>query len=226
MTSSAIELVGFELQVANVAYNAGFNTTNHQALFDLIWAVKRTTLRPPPFRLPPPPPHPVYPDRYRPSGVGDNTNKKRKRNVDAPNAVPNAHVVLQFNPVPPLMRPGGSKEDPIKLEEDDKQDEVAVQGHRKRVKRTANTAPASNNAALDTILKVSRSLEAVRLDLNGCQANMRIMFDKNRDKFDENIIEVFGSLAEAMNKAYDGSVEAGKFANKAASLTTFKGPVF
>ena len=124
------------------------------------------------------------------------------------------------------MRPGGSKEDPIKLEEDDKQDEVAVQGRRKRVKRTANTAPASNNAVLDTILKVSRSLEAMRLDLNGCQANMRIMFDKNRDKFDENIMRLFGSLAEAMNKAYDGSVEAGKFANKAASLTTFKGPVF
>lgn len=34
-----------ELHIANAAYDAGFNTRKHEALFNLIWAVKRTAIR-------------------------------------------------------------------------------------------------------------------------------------------------------------------------------------
>ena len=54
------------------------------------------------FMRPPPPPHPIYPDRYRPNGIGDNTKRKRKSlKIKAP---PNRSVELKFHPIPPLMR--------------------------------------------------------------------------------------------------------------------------
>ena len=220
MTSPALELVGFELQVANIAYNAGFNTTNHERLFDLIWAIKRMALQNVPRpRPPPPPPHPIYPDRYRPSGVGDNTNRKRKR--------PNEDVVLRFNPVPPLMQKGGTKEDPIKLESEDEEMVTVTQAPKKRLKISNSMAiPSSNNPIADAILKVKRQLEAIRLDVNGCQADMKILFDKNKDRFDDDVLVMFRQLAEAMNKGYDGARDGVKYADKAASLMTFGGPVF
>lgn len=74
----AISLTGLNLEIANAASSAGFDTWKHKALYDLIWAVKRVALRHShgPVNLPPPR-NPYYPDRYRPSGLGDNTNKKR-----------------------------------------------------------------------------------------------------------------------------------------------------
>ena len=74
-----IDLVGLDLEIADAALQAGFNTRHHEALFNLIWAVKRTAIR----ILRPgnqsfKPHHPIYPDRYRPSGIGDNTVQKRR----------------------------------------------------------------------------------------------------------------------------------------------------
>ncbi|OCT47232.1 hypothetical protein CLCR_02262 [Cladophialophora carrionii] len=100
-----VELDGLELQVADAAAKAGFNTYNHEALFDLIWAVKRLALRAGASRLrsvPPPPKDPIYPDRYRPSGIGDNTKKKRRPLTIHP--PPNRAVELKFHPIKPLMR--------------------------------------------------------------------------------------------------------------------------
>ncbi|KAJ9610750.1 hypothetical protein H2200_005527 [Cladophialophora chaetospira] len=100
-----VELSGFELEVADAATKAGFNTLRHEALFDLIWAVKRVATRGPGSQLrnrPPPPKDPIYPDRYRPSGIGDNTNKKRRAvTIQAPT---NHDVELRFHPIKPLMR--------------------------------------------------------------------------------------------------------------------------
>lgn len=89
--------------MANAAYQSGFNTHNHLALFELIWSVKQVALRvarPQSRRLAPP--HPIYPDRYRPSGIGDNTEKKRRpgnnfRRVDDGQPP-------KFHSIPPLMR--------------------------------------------------------------------------------------------------------------------------
>ena len=76
--TSAMSLTGFNLEVAQAALSAGFNTWNHNALYKLIWAVKRVALRHCHGPLDEPPPKdPYYPERYRPSGLGDNTNKKR-----------------------------------------------------------------------------------------------------------------------------------------------------
>ncbi|OAL26770.1 hypothetical protein AYO22_04123 [Fonsecaea multimorphosa] len=113
-----IELTGFELQVADAATKAGFNTFNHEALFELIWAVKRLALRKRPFHfLGHLPKDPIYPDRYRPSGVGDNTNRKRRAATIQPPS--NHKVELKFHPVQPLMRkrplPGSKEEDLIDL---------------------------------------------------------------------------------------------------------------
>ncbi|KAI1629206.1 hypothetical protein EDD37DRAFT_671023 [Exophiala viscosa] len=101
-----IELDGFGLQVADAANKAGFNTFNHEALYRLIWAVKRVALHSGVNRFGhrPPPRHPIYPDRYRPSGIGDNTNKKRKKKAIAIKPPPNHTVELKFHPVEPLMR--------------------------------------------------------------------------------------------------------------------------
>lgn len=70
-----------DLEIANACAQAGFNTWNHIALLDLIWAVKRVVRRPTAGQgsgLQRPPKDPIYPDRYRPSGVGDNSTRKRK----------------------------------------------------------------------------------------------------------------------------------------------------
>lgn len=77
---------GLNLDIATAAGKSGFNTHNHSALFDLIWSVKRVALRVSkgaPLNRPPPR-DPVYPDRFRPSGVGDNTKRKRP----APQCIP------------------------------------------------------------------------------------------------------------------------------------------
>ncbi|KAL2436374.1 hypothetical protein ABEF95_009286 [Exophiala dermatitidis] len=82
-----IELTGFELQVADAASNSGFNTFSHEALFDLIWAVKRLALQVNPgagqIKRVSLPPDPIYPDRYRPSGRWDNRNTRNKRKAMA-----------------------------------------------------------------------------------------------------------------------------------------------
>lgn len=69
------------LQIADAAAKSGFDTRNHVALLDLIWSVRRIAFshgvgKPIGQR---PPKHPIYPDRYRPSGSGDNTERPRKR---------------------------------------------------------------------------------------------------------------------------------------------------
>ena len=115
----AIELDGMELEIANAACKGGFNTTNHEGLLELIWAVKRVALRR--FRgsnlpQPPPPKHPIYPDRFRPSGVGDNTARKRKRIASDSKDNLSRLTPPSFNPVPSLDQKGGTKEDPIALD--------------------------------------------------------------------------------------------------------------
>lgn len=74
-------LHGLNLEIADAANRAGFNTRNQVALMDLIWAVRRIGFRhavkDPEIRRPPK--HPVYPDHYRPGDPSDNTKKKRKR---------------------------------------------------------------------------------------------------------------------------------------------------
>lgn len=84
---SDIELDGMNLEIADAAYQAGFDTANHHALFDLIYAVRRIGLRGSLSQKPLPPRHKIYPDRYRPSGYGDNTCRKRKRSDNIPSPV-------------------------------------------------------------------------------------------------------------------------------------------
>ncbi|OAP56440.1 hypothetical protein AYL99_09619 [Fonsecaea erecta] len=98
-----VELYGFELQVADAASRAGFDTFNHEALFDLIWTVKRLALQAGAFNFGGRKPRdPLYPDRYRPSGIGDNTKRRIRAWTIQPPA--NHTMELKFHPIKPLMR--------------------------------------------------------------------------------------------------------------------------
>jgi hypothetical protein len=92
-------LTGFELEIANVANRAGFDTRKHEQLFDLIWAVKRLALR---VNKPRPPKDPMYPDRWRPEESKDQPQQRRKTRVVE--TVRDHSVELQFYPIKPLMR--------------------------------------------------------------------------------------------------------------------------
>ncbi len=126
------------------------------------------------------------------------------------------------------MQKGGTKEDPIKLESDDEDMITVTQAPKKKIKISNSMAiPSSNSPIANAVLKVKRKLEATRLEVNGCQADMKILFDQHKDRFDnDNVLVVFQQLAEAMNKAYDGAQDSVRYANKAASLMTFGGPIF
>lgn len=83
-------LHGLNLEIADAANRAGFNTRNQVALMDLIWAVRRIAFRhaveqP---KIQRPPKHPVYPDRYRPGDPSDNTMRPRKRGREHEAQVP------------------------------------------------------------------------------------------------------------------------------------------
>lgn len=70
-----------DLEIAQVCAQAGFNTWHHNALLDLIWSVKRVARRTIAEQISGSQRRPqdsIYPDRYRPSGLGDNTSRKRK----------------------------------------------------------------------------------------------------------------------------------------------------
>lgn len=83
--------------MAAAAAGAGFNTWNHDAVYNLIWEVKRVALRHCHGPVNPPPPrNPYYPDRYRPSGLGDNTSKKRPAPPSEPPAT--SSLKLGFKP--------------------------------------------------------------------------------------------------------------------------------
>ena len=91
-TWSALELYGLNLQVADAASRAGFDTRNHVALMDLIWAVRRIAYcggtQYGSKQRPPPPPHPIYPDKYRPGDPWlDNTKNPKKRTRDVSVAI-------------------------------------------------------------------------------------------------------------------------------------------
>ena len=95
-------LSGLNLQIADAAVKSGFNTLDQVALLDLIWSVRRVAfthaVKWP--RVKRPPPHPIYPDRFRPSGEGDNTRKPHKRCRDEYNHRPRHHTQGTFvNPI-------------------------------------------------------------------------------------------------------------------------------
>ena len=96
-------LHGLNLDVADAASKAGFNTRDRIALTELIWSVRRVACRYSGggIRLVRPPLHPIYPDRYRPYDPSDNTNKKRKRwkalEVESP-VMEIADDLLKFGP--------------------------------------------------------------------------------------------------------------------------------
>jgi hypothetical protein len=176
----ALEVRGTEADICNAAYRAGFDTNNHPALFDLIWAVKKQVIGKLPQRLPirppPKPYHPIYPDRYRPSGIGDNTapSKKRKRLVS--NEVP------KFHPVKPLggKKKAGTKQNPINLDSDGEGDSIqepkAANSSAKRRKvsdngRSVVGAVPSNNVVME-LLEVKNRLATARRDMVSCSVSM------------------------------------------------------
>ena len=86
----------------------------------------------------PKPEHCLYPDKYRPSGIGDNTRKKRKRNA-LPIINPNTKQEVLFRPVRRLMQKHGTREDPIKLEDSDDDEDTVERGHAASPRTPANS---------------------------------------------------------------------------------------
>ena len=89
-------------------------------------------------RYNPKPEHSFYPDKYRPSGIGDNTRKKRKRNA-LPIINPNTKQEVLFHPVRSLMQKYGTREDPIKLEDSDDDEDTGERGHAASPRTPANS---------------------------------------------------------------------------------------
>ncbi|KAK5106002.1 hypothetical protein LTS08_000118 [Lithohypha guttulata] len=166
MYQGQISLTGMELEIADAAATAGFNTWQHIALYDLIWAVKRVAFQHcQTDSRPPKPKDPLYPDRYRPSGLGDTTSKKRLRPF--PNRLFPTTIKLEDRivvpkvpknnrrnkkslkdtvvpPVPLTVKRGfsehGTRDDPIELVSNDEEEEGATSK-----KRKLNTGGAKNN---------------------------------------------------------------------------------
>lgn len=128
------------------------------------------------------------------------------------------------------MQKGNAKDNPIALDSDDeKKPPNSAEAPNKKAKNNkgGGVATTSKNYLVDEILRVKDRLEAVRLEVNGCHADMKIFFDKNKEQFDDDaIMFLFENLATAMNKSYDGALEGGVIADKAAAKVTFGGPVF
>lgn len=77
-------MTGFNLEIVN-AVKSAHNFNDDRTLFDFIWAIKRVAMKYAEHGFKSPPPKdPVYPDRYRPSGAGDNTKRKRRRPQQTP----------------------------------------------------------------------------------------------------------------------------------------------
>lgn len=214
-----------ELHIANAAYDAGFNTCNHEALFNLIWAVKRTAIQTlrlshQPFK----PRHPTYPDRYRPSGIGDNTARKRKSKKKKRQ---NPNLRSNPRPVHPLIR----EADPPVLESGKRNldlvldaENVTEDGPSKRQKTRSspntgrellvtspmltfpvNHTPKSDLDVVKTLSLVKTKLQDARRNMNSCQDAMKKMFDQHAARFDgDEIMTRLQNLSTCMNSIFDG----------------------
>ncbi|RMZ77281.1 hypothetical protein DV737_g4461, partial [Chaetothyriales sp. CBS 132003] len=168
-----IELHGLEFEIANAAFQAGFNTANHEALFNLIWALKRAGNRcfgsSGQSRLGPPK-NSIYPDRYRPSGIGDNTMKKRKLTA-ASN--PQIHSI-------PLLQKGNTKDDPIELDDNPSPGaHAAVRGltsTRKSAEAVARVKRGMNNNSQDRAMDVDEFAKECVDDVDYLDENDRSIF--------------------------------------------------
>lgn len=101
--------------------HCGLNFQEHKARLVALARNQQSWIESP--RSDPKPEHVLYPDKYRPSGIGDNTRKKRKRNaLPIINLTTNEELV--FNTVPNLMQKYGTREDPIKLEDSDDEEDT------------------------------------------------------------------------------------------------------
>lgn len=202
----AIELAGTELEIANAALKSGFDTDNHESLFDLIWAVKRLGLkiqksanfrngRPefpkPAAKRPPKPFHPIYPDRYRPCGVGDNTQAKRKREHED-------EQPPQFHPPKPLMRRKhvGRTFNPPNTPNSSKRRKM---GDGEAV---AGVSPTNKN--VKELLDARSRFGNVRRTMNDSQADLKNWFDKHVHIFDgDELMRVLQQLATNLNACID-----------------------
>jgi hypothetical protein len=234
----AVELAGIEREIANAAYQGGFQTNNHEALFNLIWAVKRIALR----RYsrsgelrPRPPKHPVYPDRYRPSGLGDNTEKKRKR-VRATSDT-NRLIPVKPNTVTAIVNKSGTREEPILLDSDDEKPREAVQNQSKRPRlavpkqEPVQPPPATSSHAISlaendkvqggtiknanqtdevvsALRQVQNQLAAVRIMTTRCRIDMHRVYDKHGTRFSKETANSVEELADDLHKVL-ASAESG-----------------
>ncbi|ETN41082.1 uncharacterized protein HMPREF1541_03017 [Cyphellophora europaea CBS 101466] len=204
----SLQLAGLECEIANAAFNAGFDTSDHEALFALIWVVKRVSLRTMPKdrfmrrrrRRPPQPPHPIYPDCYRPSGEGDDTKRKR---VDVDDEKP-----PPFRAVKPLMRRGSEKADPTNIIDsidDVKPSAPANSSKRRKVgdgKAVAGSMPG--NEIVEELQQLKHRFMLARRDMDKSQVDMRQLFDKHGAMFDDGrIMAILQDLAENLNGCFD-----------------------
>jgi hypothetical protein len=173
-----------EKEIADAAHAAGFDTFNHEALYDLIWAVKRQAIHmardnpAPAHRRSPAPPHPIYPDRFRADGFRDNTraqrpfkNAKRKRANERESPPP-------MHEVPPLMRRGKAK--PAMMGNY----LVTKPGETSKKRRKTNGGGKVEgvipiNPLIDKLLKVKNLVKSGDGNAKKSLAEMKVVFDQH-----------------------------------------------
>ena len=104
-----LQLDGLNLQIAEAAVKSGFDTLNHTALLDLIWAVRRVAFghgvaKPSNQR---PPKHPDYPDRFRPCESQKDSYQKREKPSQKRRRAPETQNINK-----------GTASDPVDLDKD------------------------------------------------------------------------------------------------------------
>lgn len=160
-------------------------------------------------------------NRHRTGDRRDQRQRRRQRQRQRnriPVIVPEPQQELRFNPVPSLMQKGGTRDDPIKLEDDDSEAEKKARGSHWDIADHGTPANSKVKRCKITHLRsaddhIKAELHSVKLKMRSitelvlaAQEQMRLTFDRFGTRF----VRVPGAsgmgyledLAAAMGQAY------------------------
>ena len=125
------------------------------------------------------------------------------------------------------MRKAGTKDNPVCLESDDEDGRTFANSSAKRRKvgdgrAVSGTAPGDE--IVPDMLQVKKRLMTARTDVNNSQAEMRAVFNKHHQRFDDDeIMRVLVALSKHMNKVFDGAKDGMESIDQAVAWINSRG---